>query len=90
MNYGMHDFVGNAGVALILATYLLLQTGRLDARGIGYSLSNAIGAALVVVSLAVDFNLSAFIVEAAWVLISLYGVARALRAPRITPSPPTP
>lgn len=89
MSYGVHDLVGNAGVGLILVTYLLLQTGRLDARGLSYSLANALGAGLVVVSLVVDFNLSAFIVEAFWVLISLYGIARALRERRVSSSPPT-
>jgi hypothetical protein len=90
MSYGVHDLLGNAGVGLILLTYLLMQTGRLDARGLRYSLANAVGASLVVLSLSVDFNLSAFIVEAFWVLISLYGIARALRQRRVTPSPPRP
>ena len=90
MNYGAHDLMGNIGVAMILLAYLLVQLGRLDARGFAASLVNAVGAALVVVSLTVDFNLSAFIVEAAWCLISLLGVARALRARALTSSRPTP
>jgi hypothetical protein len=63
MNYGVHDLLGNIGVALILGAYLLVQLGRLDPRGLTGSLINAAGAALVVASLAVDFNLSAFVVE---------------------------
>lgn len=88
MSYGLHDLVGNSGVALILVSYLLMQTGRLDARGLRYSLANAVGAGLVVISLGVDFNLSAFIVEAFWALISVYGVSRALRERRVTSSTP--
>ena len=80
MDYGLHDLLGNVGVTLILAAYVLVQAGRLDARGLAASLVNAIGAALIVASLSVDFNLSAFVVEAAWCLISLLGVARTLRA----------
>ena len=90
MSYGIHDLIGNAGVAMILVSYLLMQTGRLDARGLGYSTINAAGAALIVVSLSVDFNLSAFVVESFWALISTYGMARALRERRIRSSPPTP
>jgi hypothetical protein len=90
MSYGAHDLIGNLGVAMILFAYLLVQLGRLDPRGVAGSSVNAIGAFLVVVSLIVDFNLSAFIVEAAWCLISLFGIARALGARRIRSSPPTP
>ena len=83
MNYGVHDLLGNLGVALILIAYLLVQLGRLDARGLTASVVNALGAGLVVVSLSVDFNLSAFVVETAWCLISLFGAARALHARRV-------
>jgi paired small multidrug resistance pump len=84
-----HDIVGLAGVAAILVAYALMQAGRLRGESLAYSGINAAGAAAVLVSLHYDFNLSAFIVEAFWVLISLYGVARALRrqAPPIDPSP---
>lgn len=90
MTYGVHDLLGNLGVAMILFAYLLVQLGKLDARGLHATLANALGAALVVLSLTVDFNLSAFVVEAAWCLISLFGAARALHARRVNPSPPTP
>jgi len=89
MGYGAHDLLGNIGVALILLAYLLVQLGKLDPRGLAGSAVNAIGAFLVVLSLTVDFNLSAMIVEAAWCLISLFGIARALRARQISSSPPT-
>ncbi len=90
MSYGAHDLLGNMGVAMILLAYLLVQLGRLDARGLTASLVNAVGAGLVVISLTVDFNLSAFIVEACWCLISLFGIARSLSARRISSSRPTP
>ena len=80
MDYGPHDLVGNLGVATILGAYLALQLGRLDGQGLAYSALNGIGAALVLVSLWVDFNLSAFVIEACWVAISLFGVARAWRS----------
>jgi len=46
-----------------------------------YSLLNALGASLIILSLLDNFNLSAFLMEAFWVLISLVGVVRYLRRP---------
>jgi len=79
VDYAWHDIVGSVGVATILGTYLWLQMGRLDARSLVYSVLNGLGAGLITVSLLFDFNLSAFVVEVAWVLISLYGMVVALR-----------
>jgi len=76
MDYELHDLIGNVGVLLILGTYLLVQLRRLDATGVPYLLANGLGAGLILVSLARDFNLSAFLIELVWLLISLYGLAR--------------
>jgi hypothetical protein len=81
VTYEWFDFVGNAGVVMILATYLGVQLDRLDARSLTYSVLNAIGAGLITLSLCFDFNLSAFVIELAWVLISLYGIVVRLRQP---------
>lgn len=80
MSYAWYDFVGNVGVVFILGTYLALQLGRMRGDGLAYPVSNGLGAACVLVSLAYDFNLSAFVIETAWVLISLVGIARWLRS----------
>ena len=85
MTYSWHDLVGNLGVATIVGSYLLMQLDRLDARGLAFSVANGVGAALVLLSLTVQFNLSAFLMEAFWLLISLLGVARVLRG-RTSPS----
>ncbi|WP_405223437.1 CBU_0592 family membrane protein [Lentisalinibacter sediminis] len=76
MNYAWHDLIGNAGVALIILAYLLLQLDRLSSTALTYSVMNALGAALVIISLYFDFNLSAFVIEAFWVVISLVGIGR--------------
>lgn len=76
MDYELHDLIGNVGVVLILGSYLLVQLRRLDATGVPYLLANGLGAGLILVSLARDFNLSAFLIELVWLLISLYGLAR--------------
>ncbi|MDH4110141.1 MAG: hypothetical protein OEW35_17795 [Gammaproteobacteria bacterium] len=70
-----HDFVGTAGVIVVLVTYLLLQSGRMDARTVRFSALNAVGSALILLSLVQAFNLSAFVIELVWLLISLYGLA---------------
>lgn len=82
MSYGWPDLAGNVGVGMIIVTYLLLQLGRLDGRSLIYSLLNAVGASLVIFSLVYDFNLSAFVIELFWVLISLIGIFRHLTKPR--------
>lgn len=74
MTYEWHDFVGNVGVLLILASYLLLQMQRLSALGWVYSVANGVGALLVLISLTQEFNLSAFAMELVWLLISIYGL----------------
>ena len=79
MSAHWHNLVGMVGVALILVSYLLLQTGRMRASEPRYSLANAAGAALVLISLMYEFNLSAAIIESFWLLISLLGLWRALR-----------
>lgn len=74
-----HDIVGIAGAVMIIAAYLLLQLRLIDADNVWYSLANAAGAALILLSLWFKFNLAAVIIEVFWLAISLYGVAAALK-----------
>lgn len=76
--YEPHDLLGNLGVFFILITYLLLQMEKIQANSVVYCSLNALGAGLVLFSLTFAFNLSAFIVESAWLAISLYGLGRLL------------
>ena len=78
MNFHLFDLAGFIGVLLIIVAYLLLQLDKLPSSSPGYSLMNAAGVLLIIVSLVFKFNLSAFIVEAFWFLISLLGLWRAL------------
>lgn len=75
-----YDVVGMGGVGLILLAYALLQAGRVNGDSLKYQLLNLIGALAVLVSLKYEFNLSAVLMEIAWVLVSLYGIARGMRA----------
>ena len=78
MNLRWFDLAGFVGVLLIVVAYLLLQLNKLPSSALSYSLLNAVGALLVMVSLLFDFNLSAFLMEAFWFLISLLGLFRSL------------
>ena len=80
MGYEWHDFIGNIGVVFVLGTYLMLQLGRMNAQTLAYSLLNGLGAILILVSLLVDFNMSSFIIEIAWLLISVMGLFMHRRA----------
>jgi hypothetical protein len=76
MQYAWYDFVGSVGVGIIIFTYVLLQLEKIRSESLLYSLLNASGASLIIVSLIFNFNFSAFIVEFFWVLISLYGIIK--------------
>ena len=78
MNYSWFDLVGNVGVLLMVIAYLLLQLEKLSSSARSYLLLNAVGAVLVIISLKFSFNLSAFFMEAFWLLISLYGLIKSM------------
>ena len=82
MSMHWYDWAGLFGVLLILLAYFLLQAGRMRGDALPYQLMNAAGAVLVLVSLLYAFNLSAFVMEAAWLAVSIYGIVRGTRARR--------
>jgi paired small multidrug resistance pump len=89
LNLQWFDFVGFAGVMMVLIAYLALQTERLSGTGMIYSLLNALGAAgiLVPVVYAESMNYSVLFIEAAWIAISLYGMWHSLKRKIIKPKP---
>ncbi len=82
MNFEWHDILGTTGVALVLWAYFALQTKRMKAEDLAYSVLNGVGALFVVISLLYRFNLSALLMEGAWVLVSLIGIANWIKARR--------
>ena len=74
-----YDILGTLGVGVIVIAYVLLQIERIRSEQVMYSLLNAIGALLILISLCYSFNLPSFIVEFFWLLISVFGIARTLR-----------
>lgn len=79
MDYLWHDVLGTIGVGCIIGAYLLLQLGSMRVEQLRYSLLNALGAGLILVSLRYSFNASAAMVEAFWFVISVFGMARAAK-----------
>jgi hypothetical protein len=78
MNYAWYDILGTVGVAIIIVTYVLLQLEKIRSDTLIYSLLNALGASLILISLYFSFNFPAFIVEFFWLLISLFGIGKYL------------
>jgi hypothetical protein len=70
------DVAGLVGAGLMLAAFALVQFGRIDPQKLAALLLNFAGACLVVASLTRKFNLGAFVLEGAWALVALGGLAR--------------
>jgi len=68
------NILGNIGVVCFLVAYYLLQKGRVAYTSALYLLLNLAGSILLLISLMVHWNLPAFLLEAAWALISIYGI----------------
>jgi hypothetical protein len=78
MTFNWYDILGTLGVAIIILTYVMLQIERVRSDQLSYSLLNAVGASLILLSLYFNFNLPAFFVEFFWLLISLFGIGKYL------------
>jgi hypothetical protein len=83
-----HDWAGLIGVALVLVAFFLLQAHKLSGQGYTYQVMNLLGAFGILLSLIFGmFNLSAFVQELAWFLISVYGIVRGVRARKVVVPP---
>ena len=76
--FEFHEFIGTVGVSLILLCFFLIQTGKMSAENLPYSIINMTGALLILYSLYFEFNFASVLIESFWVLISLIGVVRYL------------
>ncbi len=72
------DVAGVAGVLMILVAYGGAALGKLDVKGALSLSANFVGACLILLSLSVDFNLSALLMEGSWAVVSLAGLVRLL------------
>ena len=74
MSLDWHELFGLVGVLLVLSMFGCAQFGKLQVQGYVYPACNALGAAFILVSLYHDFNLAAFAIESAWLLVSIAGL----------------
>ena len=93
MSLQWFDFVGFAGIGLILGAYAMLQAGRFDSRSSAYLLANLFGSLLLLASIVgspapVEEVLAPTLMQFAWIAISLYGLWRGLREPTAVGKPP--
>jgi hypothetical protein len=70
------DGLGVFGVLLILIAYTGATVGRLDPKKPVALVLNLVGASLILLSMTEAFNLSAFLMEAAWAVVAAMGIFR--------------
>jgi len=67
---------GIAGVAMVILAYAGIHFDWFDPKKLAALLMNFIGSALILLSMTKAFNLSAFLMEASWAAMALYGLAK--------------
>ena len=73
------DIIGFAGSACIVAAFAYSNMTK-QMNLLMFNLVNFIGAALLAVSLMVNFNLPTMVLEIVWMAIALFGIIKALMA----------
>ncbi len=70
------------GAFFILWAFIASSYDKMDKNGLLYGILNAVGAALIAVTLWEPLNLGAFILETIWMLTGLVLIFRSLKASR--------
>ncbi|MEJ7813245.1 MAG: hypothetical protein WKG32_22735 [Gemmatimonadaceae bacterium] len=81
----LYQLIALVGAAMVLAAYVALQQGRLAQNDRSFNLLNFAGSALLTWIAVLDRRWGFILLEGAWALLSLWGLARA-RAPARPPS----
>ena len=71
------DLGGIVGVVLVLVAYAGIHFDWFDPKRPAALLMNLFGSVLILLSMTHAFNLSAFLMEAAWAAMAAYGLTRA-------------
>jgi Na+-translocating ferredoxin:NAD+ oxidoreductase RnfD subunit len=75
----IYNSIGFFGDFLILLAYALLQMKKLKSESTTYSVMNLLGAICILFSLFFAWNLPVVVIEVFWIIISLYGLAKAYK-----------
>ena len=80
--YTMHwsDFVGLSGMLLLVSTFFLLQTDRIDPKGFYYSFFNLLVAVFLGINLYYKPVLANIVLEIFWATMSCWGLYKWYRA----------
>ena len=78
MNPLAADVIGLLGSALFIAAFAYANIAK-QLNKVAFNLANLAGAILLLISLSVNFNLAAFVLEAAWGIIATVGLMMAIR-----------
>ena len=74
MHLTLNDWIGFAGVAILLLAFLLNLIGKLSKDGITYILLNIIGAGLACLASWLINYIPFVVLEATWTLVSLWAL----------------
>ena len=79
MSQTLADVIGLTGSALFIVAFAYANVSK-HLNKVAFNLANLVGAILLLISLSVNFNLAAFVLEAAWGTIAAAGLLLAVRA----------
>lgn len=78
MQLSVNDYIGFAGVLILLIAFLLNLAGKLSKDGLVYALLNVIGAGLACLASVLIHYLPFVILEGTWTLVSLFALVKFL------------
>lgn len=70
------QIIGVIGFSLYITAFTLLQTGRICGNSVGYTCFVVTAASCVLISLITAFNLAAFLIQASYVCLGMFGLSR--------------
>ena len=82
----MLQMISVLGALAILGAYAASQFGLVDTSKLSYQVANFLGSAVLTVVAVVDRQLGFILLEGAWALVSLWGIATILRGGCTSPS----
>ncbi|CAN5280114.1 hypothetical protein BH11BAC6_BH11BAC6_13770 [soil metagenome] len=76
MQFNTNDYIGFAGVFILLIAFLLNLINRISKDGLAYILMNAIGGGLACFASYLIHYIPFVILEGTWMLVSLFALLR--------------
>ena len=81
MTLDLPNIIGLIGSALMVGAYAYSNIAR-QVDFVLFNLANLVGAALLVASLTVHFNMASMVLEVVWMGIAIFGLIRAVKGRR--------